>query len=65
MTDKIEYKGEFYTKDELIDVLMEKVYELERDNEDLQSEIDYMKEEYVPRQVDPYEEYGLSQSDFI
>ena len=65
MTDKIEYKGEFYTKDELIDVLMEEVYELERDNEDLQSEIDDMKEEYVPRQVDPYEEYGLSQSDFI
>lgn len=65
MTDKIEYKGEFYTKDELIDVLMEEVYELERDNEDLQSEIDNMKEEYVPRQVDPYEEYGLSQSDFI
>ena len=65
MTDKIEYKGEFYTKDELIDVLMEEVYELERDNDDLQSEIDYMKEEYVPRQVDPYEEYGLSQSDFI
>lgn len=65
MTDKIEYKGEFYTKDELIDVLTEEVYELERDNEDLQSEIDNMKEEYVPRQVDPYEEYGLSQSDFI
>ena len=65
MTDKIEYKGEFYTKDELIDVLMEEVYELERDNEDLQSEIDNMKEDYVPRQVDPYEEYGLSQSDFI
>lgn len=65
MTDKIEYKGEFYTKDELIDVLMEEVYELERDNDDLQSEIDNMKEEYVPRQVDPYEEYGLSQSDFI
>lgn len=65
MTDKIEYKGEFYTKDELIDVLMEEIYELERDNEDLQSEIDNMKEEYVPRQVDPYEEYGLSQSDFI
>lgn len=65
MTDKIEYKGEFYTKDELIDVLMEEVYELERDNEALQSEIDNMKEEYVPRQVDPYEEYGLSQSDFI
>ena len=65
MTDKIEYKGEFYTKDELIDVLMEEVYELERDNEDLQSEIDNMKEEYVPRQVDPYEEFGLSQSDFI
>lgn len=65
MTDKIEYKGEFYTKDELIDVLMEEVYELERDNEDLQSEIDNMKENYVPRQVDPYEEYGLSQSDFI
>ena len=65
MTDKIEYKGEFYTKDELIDVLMEEVYELERDNEDLQSEIDNMKEEYVPRQIDSYEEYGLSQSDFI
>lgn len=65
MTDKIEYKGEFYTKDELIDVLMEEVYELERDNEDLQSEIDNMKENYVPRQTDPYEEYGLSQSDFI
>lgn len=65
MTDKIEYKGKFYTKDELIDVLMEEVYELERNNEDLQSEIDDMKEEYVPRQVDPYEEYGLSQSDFI
>lgn len=65
MTDKIEYKGEFYTKDELIDVLMEEIHELERDNEDLQSEIDDMKEEYVPRQVDPYEEYGLSQSDFI
>lgn len=65
MTDKIEYKGEFYTKDELIDVLMEEVYELERDNEDLQSEIDNMKENYVPRQIDPYEEYGLSQSDFI
>lgn len=65
MTDKIEYKGEFYTKDELIDVLMEEVYELERDNEDLQSEIDNMKENYVPRQVDPYEEYGLSQSNFI
>lgn len=65
MTDKIEYKGEFYTKDELIDVLMEEVYELERDNEDLQSEIDNMKENYVPRQVDPYQEYGLSQSDFI
>ena len=65
MTDKIEYKGEFYTKDELINVLMEEVYELERDNDDLQSEIDNMKEEYVPRQVDPYEEYGLSQSDFI
>ena len=65
MTDKIEYKVEYYTKDELIDVLMEEVYELERDNEDLQSEIDNMKEEYVPRQVDPYEEYGLSQSDFI
>ena len=65
MTDKIEYKGEFYTKDELIDVLMEEVYELERDNDDLQSEIDNMKDEYVPRQVDPYEEYGLSQSDFI
>lgn len=65
MTDKIEYKGEFYTKDELIDVLMEEIYELERDNEDLQSEIDDMKEEYVPRQVDPYEEYGLNQSDFI
>lgn len=65
MTDKIEYKGEFYTKDELIDVLMEEIYELERDNEDLQSEIDNMKEEYVPRQIDPYEEYGLSQSDFI
>lgn len=65
MTDKIEYKGEFYTKDELIDVLMEEIYELERDNEDLQSEIDNMKEKYVPRQVDPYEEYGLSQSDFI
>lgn len=65
MTDKIEYKGEFYTKDELIDVLMEEIYELERDNEDLQSEIDNMKENYVPRQVDPYEEYGLSQSDFI
>ena len=65
MTDKIEYKGEFYTKDELIDVLMEEIYELERDNEDLQSEIDNMKENYVPRQVEPYEEYGLSQSDFI
>ena len=65
MTDKIEYKGEFYTKDELIDVLMEEVYELERDNEDLQSEIDNMKENYIPRQIDPYEEYGLSQSDFI
>ena len=65
MIDKIEYKGEFYTKDELIDVLMEEVYELERDNEDLQSEIDNMKENYVPRQIDPYEEYGLSQSDFI
>ena len=65
MTDKIEYKGEFYTKDELIDVLMEEVYELERDNEDLQSEIDNMKENYVPRQTDPYEEYGLNQSDFI
>ena len=65
MTDKIEYKGEFYTKDELIDVLMEEVYELERDNEDLQSEIDNMKENYVPRQIDPYEEYGLSQNDFI
>ena len=65
MTDKIEYKGEFYTKDELIDVLMEEVYELERDNEDLQSEIDNMNENYVPRQIDPYEEYGLSQSDFI
>lgn len=65
MTDKIEYKGEFYTKDELIDVLMEEVYELERDNEDLQSEIDNMKENYVPRQIDPYEEYGLSRSDFI
>ena len=65
MTDKIEYKGEFYTKDELMDVLRDEVYELERDNEDLQSEIDNMKEEYVPRQVDPYEEYGLSQSDFI
>lgn len=65
MTDKIEYKGEFYTKDELIDVLMEEIYELERDNEDLQSEIDNMKENYVPRQIDPYEEYGLSQSDFI
>lgn len=65
MTDKIEYKGAFYTKDELIDVLMEEVYELERDNEDLQSEIDNMKENYVPRQVDPYEEYGLSQSNFI
>ena len=65
MTDKIEYKGEFYTKDELIDVLMEEIYELERDNEDLQSEIDNMKENYVPRQIDPYEEYGLSQNDFI
>lgn len=65
MTDKIEYKEEFYTKDELIDVLMEEVYELERDNEDLQSEIDNMKENYVPRQIDPYEEYGFSQSDFI
>lgn len=65
MTDKIEYKGEFYTKDELIDVLMEEIYELERDNEDLQSEIDNMKENYVPRQIDPYEEYGSSQSDFI
>lgn len=65
MTDKIEYKGEFYTKDELIDVLMEEIYELERDNEDLQSEIDNMKENYVPRQIDPYEEYGFSQSDFI
>lgn len=65
MTDKIEYKEEFYTKDELIDVLMEEVYELERDNEDLQSEIDDMKENYVPRQIDPYEEYGFSQSDFI
>lgn len=65
MTDKIEYKEEFYTKDELIDVLMEEIHELERDNEDLQSEIDNMKEEYVPREINPYEEYGLSQSDFI
>ena len=65
MTDKIEYKGEFYTKDELIDVLMEENYELEREVEDLQSQLDDMKEEYVPRQTDPYEEYGLSQSDFI
>lgn len=65
MTDKIEYKGEFYTKDELIDVLMEEIYELELDNGELQSEIDNMKEEYVSRETEPYEEYGLSQSDFI
>ena len=65
MTDNIQYKGGFYTKDELIDVLMEEIHELERDNENLQSEIDDMKENYVPREIDPYEEYGLSQSDFI
>lgn len=63
--EKIEYKGGFYTKDELIDVLLDEVSELESDKDDLQEELDNMKENYIEKPFNLYEEYGISERDFI
>lgn len=63
--EKVEYKGESYTKDELIDLLLNEVFDLENENDELKNKIDDMNENYIEKPFNPYEEYGVSERDFI
>ena len=62
----------FYEKDEqLIELfgsnqvqvrdLIDEIYTLLEKNEELETKIE---EEYEPKKINPYEEYGISESDF-
>ena len=41
--------------------LIDEIYTLLEKNEELETKIE---EEYEPKKIDPYEEYGISESDF-
>lgn len=60
-----DFKGNYLLSENITTVfedLISEIDRLEEKNSDMQKEIE---ENYEPKKIDPYEEYGISEKDFI
>lgn len=60
-----EIKGKFISLDNLMNVIEDLLTEVHKKEEDISELKNDIENNFEPKKIDPYEDYGLSKKDFI